>query len=363
MAKVRKRTWKNTDGSKSYSWIIDYPDNNGKRVIKCGFKTKADAENALAKAVNDLNSGKSAKRNCNLLFKDAAKQYISLHAEIYCKKSTVEGYKSYLKFHLLKYFGKMKLIEITPSKIQKFIQLKIKEELSSQTINHLIVLTGAILKKMVDDEVIDKNPVDKVRKLKLDRTEFRILNIDEVKAILKTAEDFYPDFYPLLFTAIFTGMRRGELAALTWDRINWINKKIFVCKSYHKSQLTTPKTKNSIRKIDMCNQLEKVLQKWKEICPKSDKNLVFPNSEGNYMDSDNMVKRRFNNVLQLAGVERIRFHDLRHTFVSLLISQNLPVKYIQSQVGHGSIKVTMDIYGHIMPEVTQRGIDALDSLF
>jgi integrase len=91
-------------------------------------------------------------------------------------------------------------------------------------------------------------------------------------------------------------------------------------------------------------------------------NLLFPNADGKPMDPDNMIKRRFDPVISKAKIEKIRFHDLRHTSVSMLIAKNVPVKYIQKQVGHTSIQVTMDRYGHLLPEVEQQGIDAINNI-
>ncbi|MDD3013494.1 MAG: site-specific integrase [Candidatus Gastranaerophilales bacterium] len=112
----------------------------------------------------------------------------------------------------------------------------------------------------------------------------------------------------------------------------------------------------------MSEEVTKTLKEWKLKCPIGDMDLVFPNSVGNPMDADNMVKRQFEAVLRKAGIEKIRFHDLRHTYVSQLIAKNAHPKYIQSQVGHTSSQITMDRYGHLTPEVNQQGIDALNSI-
>lgn len=191
----------------------------------------------------------------------------------------------------------------------------------------------------------------------------RFLNPEEIHACLDVAKTFYPEFYPMLFTAIFTGMRKGELLALTWDKINWITKKIIVNSNLYKGILGDPKTFTSNRQIDMCNELAKVLKEWKIKCPHSDKNLVFPNLNGNFLDPDNMIKRKFEPILRKAGIAKMPFHSLRHSYTALLISQNVPIKYIQKQLGHSSIEVTLDTYGHLTPEVHEKGIEALDSLF
>lgn len=168
---------------------------------------------------------------------------------------------------------------------------------------------------------------------------------------------------PILICALNTGMRRGELLGLTWDKINWVRKKITVSQSLYNGKLQEPKTKNSIRKVNMADELVKALKTLKMESTNSDKGFVFTNTDGNFMDPDNMIKRRFEPVLRRAGVERIRFHDLRHTFATLLIADNIHIKYIQRQMGHSSIQVTMDRYGHLLPEVYEQGVQALNSLF
>ena len=97
-------------------------------------------------------------------------------------------------------------------------------------------------------------------------------------------------------------------------------------------------------------------------CPKGENNLVFPNNEGNYQSAENMMKRRFLPSLNRAGIDRIRFHDLRHTYASLLISKDLNFKYIQKQMGHSSFEVTMNTYAHLMPEVYEKSKLAIDEL-
>ena len=363
MAKVRKRTWKNSNGTKSTCWFIDFIDNSGNRIRKSGFNTKVEAEFELIKLLAEVNSGTFTKENKSLTFQNAADNYLKLHAQLHCKTSTLDFYNACLKKHLLPYFGSMKLVDITPNKINQFMSQKVQEGLAPKSVNHFITLLGSVIQKMVDDEIIAKNPVSKVKRLKLPYREMGFYNQEEIEIVLEVAEKHYPDFYPLNLLQYSPGMRRGELLALTWNDINWQSRKIKVSKTLFKGQITSPKTSNSVRAVDMSNELIKVLKGWKLKCPNSEKDLIFPNQEGNYLDADNMVKRRFTPVLRKAGLNIIRFHDLRHTYASLLIAQNIPIKYIQRQMGHGSIQVTMDTYGHIMPEVNQQGINALDNLF
>ncbi|HUU81277.1 MAG TPA: site-specific integrase, partial [Acidobacteriota bacterium] len=102
------------------------------------------------------------------------------------------------------------------------------------------------------------------------------------------------------------------------------------------------------------------LKKWKLACPLTELNLVFPNEVGKPIDANGLFKREFKAALRRAGLRDIRFHDLRHTYASLLIDQGEHPKYIQEQMGHSSINVTMDTYGHLMKSVNREASNKLD---
>lgn len=233
---------------------------------------------------------------------------------------------------------------------------------ANPTINKYIKFMSAIYNFMIDSDAAVRNPLARIKSLKeVKNKKIRALRTEEVQALLSKTKQIYPDFFPLLFTALFTGMRQGELVALTWDSINWITQKITVDKNYTHGGLGTPKT-GKIRVIDMSNELAKVLKEWRLACPHSELNLVFPNSYGNYQSADNLAKRRFLPALNRAGIDKIRFHDLRHTYASLLLANGAPMKYVQHQLGHSSITMTMDLYTHLLPEVNDRCVNLLNSI-
>ncbi|NLF83764.1 MAG: site-specific integrase [Candidatus Gastranaerophilales bacterium] len=361
MAKIRRRKWKNKDGSESFCWFFDFTTKSGQRIRESGFKTKADAEMHMAKAISSPTGCTYSKEAKNLTLVEACTFYIELHAELHCKKSTCASYKGYLNNHIKPFFDNCKVKDVNKIQVEQFVKAKKDEGLSAQTINHTLTLLKAVFQKMIDDEIISNNPLSRVKKLRVIHKKFDVLDSTEVETLLNTAKEHCPDLYALIFTAIFTGMRQGELFALRWDRIDWANKKILIDSNYTKYHLTTPKS-NKSRIVEMSEGLVQALQEWKASCPANNYNLVFPNKEGNYLDPNNLNKRAFKSLMKTAKIKSIRFHDLRHTYASLLIARNISVKYIQSQMGHSSIQMTMDIYGHILPEVTIRGVNALDSI-
>lgn len=360
---VKRRFYKNDKEEKIFnSWMYDFYDVFGKRHKKSGFKTKAEAEQKEAIAKADYNKGLATSNDNNMKFKELMEQFIKLHAEIYLKPSTVRGYKDHFNLHLKDFFGEIKLVDITPVIINRFMENKLKEGLSNKTVNHLLTTLGTAFNWAINNNYMMYNPVSRVKKLKVQRKEMEFLTEDEIKRVLDVAEKEYPDFYPILITTIYSGMRRGEVLGLTWDCVDFNKSIIKVRKALYKGVLSTPKTDCSIRDIQVPSKLIQVLKQYKKLAVENDLNLVFTQKNGKPLDADNLMNRRYRKILKLAGVKQIRFHDLRHTYASLLISKDLNIKYIQKQMGHSSFEVTMNTYAHLMPEVYEKSKQAIDKL-
>lgn len=269
-------------------------------------------------------------------FAEVANNYINVHAEIHCRQSTLNTYKSLLKNHIIPCIGDCNVNEITQEKLNLFI-LK-KKTLSPKTINLMLTLIGAIM----------DGRIKRIRKLKSYKKEMDFLTKDEIEVLLATCKDWKPDFYALLYTAIYTGMRRGEILALGWGDINFTAGIISVNKTLYRGKIGQPKTANSFRKIKIPNELMAVLRLHKLRSIGSD--IVFCNSVGKYRDAESMYQREYLPLLRKAGLGHKEFHALRHTYVALLIDLKAEPKFIQRQLGHSSMHITMDTYGHLMPD-------------
>jgi len=158
-----------------------------------------------------------------------------------------------------------------------------------------------------------------------------------------------------------SGARQGELLGLKWPDMDWINKQIHIKRTFNNGAWYKPKSKASRRKIDLGPVMVSDLKKWKLACPLSKLNLVFPNSQCEAMNHGNMLRRHFWPALKASGCPKIRFHDLRHTYASLLIEQGENIKYIQSQLGHSSPVVTLTIYAHLLNPVNQKAACRLEN--
>ncbi len=196
--------------------------------------------------------------------------------------------------------------------------------------------------------------------------EMDFLTKEEIHCFLSVVPQ---DRYPFFFTAFLTGMRLGELLAMRWSHVDWHRGQYFVKESRYKGRFVEPKSASSKRAINLPQTLLEVLRTHKARQSENrlqvgeayqDHDLIFCTALGTPLDRGNVVKREFWLLLRQAGLRRIRFHDLRHTFATLLIDQRESPKYIQAQLGHASIQVTMDRYRHLLPDVNQQAARRLE---
>jgi integrase len=173
--------------------------------------------------------------------------------------------------------------------------------------------------------------------------------------------------YPLFFTAIHTGLRAGELAGLQRGDIDFHGNYVVVQRSIDRVHRTIVPTKSKrVRRVDLFDELIAVLKEhlrqqkefWLgEGRPQPD--WLFPNLEGGWSDMRNIADRHFDRCLEKAGLHRRRFHDLRHTFASLLLTNGAPMAYVSEQMGHASIQLTVKLYGHLQPGANRHWMHSL----
>lgn len=346
MACVRKRRGK---------WIIDFYDQFGKRRWETVGPNKKKAEEKLAKRLLEVGKGTYKPESQAERFTEVAEEWYKTQVLPNKRHKTAYYYRNHLDNHLMPYFGRLKILRVADvGVIEKYIAKKLLEGMSKATINKTITTLGTVMRYAVRRGFVDTNPVSYVQKLKRGPEELiedkRYLTPEEIRIFLSKAEEKH---YPLLLTAILTGMREGELLGLMWTDIDWNAKQICVRRTLQAGRFYEPKTRTSKRRIDMAPELVSVLKKWKLKCPNGEHDLVFPAINGKPMDAVNMLRVYFYPTLRKSGLPKIRFHDLRHTYASLLIMQGEHPKYIQSQMGHSSINVTMDCYGHLMKATNQ----------
>lgn len=328
--------------------------------------SRRDAEEVLVERMNLINKG-AYREPKKMSFADFADKWLEDCASVRVKPSTLVRYRRIIRCDLKPAFGQMQLSQISAELVQSFVSGMLKQRhrtknrprWSTKTVLHNVVLLKSMLKQAVIWGYIHENPAQYVERPKVEHREMDFLTPEEIGLFL---DNVTPRFRPLFATAVMTGLRRGELLGLRWGDVDWNAGLIHVRRSLYKGSFVTPKSSRSRRAVTMSPKLALCLKEHKLACPPSQDDLVFCTQSGSFLDADNLVHREFLPALRRAGLRKIRFHDLRHTFTALLIAAGENPKYIQSQLGHASIQTTMDRYGHLMPESHREAGRRLDDM-
>ena len=370
-------------------WVLDYYDQHGIRRWETTQGNKKEAEILLAQRLLEIGKGDYlSPMDRKIPFSKLTTQWLdSRGAKI--RPATIGQYQDHVNKHLGPFFGSVLVGRIDMRLVEAYISRKDKERKEAEaikakakaedrqltpeeraeihgaigiaTINKTLTTLGTILKYAVKAKLLDSNPISLVERPKLEAQEY---SEDKEKVQFFTPEQIHPfldkanpGLYRTLFTtAIMTGMRQEELLALRWGDIDWVTGQMLVRRTLSRNngewKFYDPKNKTSRRNIDVDPSLLLELKKWRLKLGKSElDDLVFPSPSGGPMHRSTLYKQGYLPAIRRSGVRRIRFHDLRHTYASLLIDQGEHRKYILVQMGHSSINVTMDVYGHLMNKV------------
>ena len=357
---------------KDGKWYV-FINHHGQRKAKCVGDSKRAAEEVKRKLEAKLTLGEFAltedKPSAPTL-EHYAKQWLETYAQLNCKESTYVRYDGVLRNHLIPALGSTRLNALTRDTIKRLLVTK-RQTLTPSSVRNILTPLREMLRHAVEDEVIASNPAAQVGRFLQQRQavgqEIEPLTREELARFLTTLQAQTPEYYPLFLCLARTGMRLGEVLALQWGDIDVHARGITVRRNVVRGRITRPK-KGKTRRVDMSEQLTDVLQRlqtqrkaetlsrgWPEIPA-----WVFCSTTGGLLNKENLRTRVFYRCLSKAGVRHVRIHDLRHTYASLLIQQGESLAYIRDQLGHHSIQVTVDIYGHLVPGGNKAAVDRLD---
>ena len=315
---------------------------NGKRKWVKGGITKKAAQKKLNEILPEIDQG-TYRELTKATFKEFSEVWLKNHAEPGVKPSTLAGYRDIIKRLLDPAFGRYSMPDIVTGHLQAFVAERLKV-VSAKTVINEIVVMKEMFRHALRWGYLKHNPAEYVDRPRSVKPDIEILSPEEVEKVLSVAQSHYRLAF---LTGFLTGMRAGELWGLQWSDVDWNSKRLYVRRSLWKGQFGTPKSKCSVRMIDIPESLVKELKHWKLACCVSEHDSIFPSPEGKLSQHDNVVKRYFNSALRLAGLRKVAFHSLRHSNASMRIRAGQNIKYIQTQMGHASINITLDIYGHL----------------
>jgi integrase len=402
---VRKRTWKTAKGEEKQAWIVDYVDGKGERHIKT-FEKKKEADAYSATARVEVREGVHTADSESITVAEAGRLWITTAEQNGLERATINTYRQHLDLHITPYLGRTRLSRLSAPVVRDFMD-KLAMGLDStgrepQPRSKVMVKRVRIsLSQLISDAqergLVARNVVRDLRATRKRSHERQAerrqkgrlkVGVDiptpiEIQALVATLKGWWR---PILLTAIFTGLRASELRGLRWIDIDFKASELHVrqrADAYKK--IGPPKSEAGERTVPIPPQLLSVLREWKLRCPNAPLGLAFPNGAANVEEHGNIVKRGLIPALIKAGVtapvlddsgepitgkdgrplltaKYTGLHALRHFYTSWCINRKkdggleLPPKMVQERLGHSSITLTMDRYGHLFP----RGDDSAE---
>ena len=372
--------------SKNGTWTVDISDGfhpvtqKRIRIIRKGFKTKKEALDIEQhiRVVELREKRFDFLVTTDMLFNILEEEDRQNNRKI----SYISTQRNNYERHIKPYFKDTNLNKLSYEHIFEFrehLKTKSKKQnsnstLSPNTVNKIMILLKKIFDTGVRKSLIDKNPVNNLRKLPISKPTINFWSVEEFNEFRKliTKDEIS---YDLFFTiAFFTGMRMGEILALNWYDVNLITSTIHVTKTAYfvnnENHINSTKTRAGTRLITINNKLTVMLTDWKEKQEDLLKEFTKDTESLQIIQSTpivitkNMVDKKFKQILSRNNnLKKIRIHDLRHSHASLLINQGEDYLVVKERLGHASITTTIDTYSHLYPSKQKNLANKLDDIF
>jgi integrase len=350
MATVRKRKLP----SGLIRWQASYVD-AGKRRAKL-FDRKSDGEAWLVETSHDLARGIHTPANVSPTVKEAGTLWIKRCNEKELERSTIGSYEEHCDLHIYPFIGAKKLADLNAPSVNAFADKLREEGRSPEMVRRVVVSLGAIFREARRRGLSSVDPTAGLDLHLPGREDPRPVapTKAELQAIIAGATGRWR---PLVLVAIFCGLRASELRGLRWQDIDFDGRQINVNQRadvYHK--IGKLKSKSAYRSIPCPSLVLNALREWKLVCPTGELGLVFPNGSGNVEALSNIMQRGFEPLQRAAGVvnadgtAKYAMHALRHAAASLWIENGMNPKRIQKLMGHATIQMTFDTYGHLFQD-------------
>jgi integrase len=373
---VRKRTWCNADGSQGEAWVAAYTDHEGKRRLR-SFQKRRDADAYHASVRTDLHSGIHVPDSQSVTVAEAGRLWLEGCEAAALERSTLENYRQHLERHIIPLIGAVKLSRLSVPMVRAF-EDKLAVDRSPVMVRKARVSLGGLLADAQERGLVGQNVVRALRARRRRGKDARAaarqngklrVGVDipspgEIRAIIAAAGD---GRRPLLLTAIFTGLRISELRGLRWADVDLKRGELHVRQRADRyNAIGKPKSAAGERVIPLPPMLASTLRKWRLACPNSELGLAFPAADGGVESYINITRHALTPTLIAAGatnghgkrgelIAKYGWHSLRHFYASWCINRRvdggleLPLKVVQARLGHSSIQITADVYGHLFP--------------
>lgn len=333
-------------------WYVDVwvevPGQERRRIRrKAPVQTKREAEKyerlVLKDALSILTPSAPERR-----FDEFAREFLENYAVPNNKYSEVVTKESILRVHLVPMFGEFLLTGIDARRIAEYQAKKLGEGLSPKTVNNTLTVLRKALMVGVDWGYVETVPT--IRWCKAPKPAFDFLGFEEADRLVAAAD---PEWRAMIVTGLKAGLRLGELRALRWEDVDLVAGRLMVRQAVACGHVSSPKS-NRQRSLPMSNELIAELKRHRHLKGE----LVFCNALGR-MYTKNECKWPLLRACRKAGLRKVGWHTLRHSFASHLTMRGVPLKAVQELLGHAMIEMTMR-YSHLSPDVTREAVNLLD---
>jgi integrase len=358
---VRKRVWTTRKGETKEAWVVDYVDSQGDRHIQT-FERKKEADTYRDSVARDVRAGVHTAPTKSITVADAAANWL-VHIEREGReRSTLAQYRQHLA-HINPRLGNFKLAALTTPRINIFRD-DLLRDLSRPLARKVLVSLKSLLREAQRRGEVAQNValsvsigIDKRAKRKL-KVGADIPTPGEVKRLIETATG---KWRALIITLVFTGLRASELRGLRWEDVDLKRGELHVRQRADRyNNIGAPKSHSGERSIPLGPFVVNILREWKLACPKGEAGLVFPTGRGQINHHKNMLRALVPIMVKAGltdqrGEPKYAMHAFRHFYASWCINrkedggQGLPLKVVQERLGHASILMTSDTYGHLFP--------------
>jgi integrase len=333
-------------------------------------KTRRGAQQKLSALRREVDAGLHGTLSADRRLCDYARDYLDARPQL---RSNTRANYEWLLSHHLDGIGQLPLSRLTAQVLQAHYTAKLQTH-SASTVAHLHAFLHVVLNHACSLDIIPKNPADFVDAPSPQARRYEYLTDAQVPLFLAGCAD--ERFGPLYTLALATGMREGELLGLRWEDVDLVRSQVRVNVTLHRVDgvfvLEPPKSRASIRTLPLPAVAVAALVRWREV-QEADKarvggawldrfGLVFTSVAGLPLHSSNVIHQFHQLMVRLRFSPRLRIHDLRHTFATLLIERGVPIKVVSELLGHSSIAITLQIYGHVTPKMRDRAVVELDDL-
>lgn len=364
---------------KTYTIVVDLGrDENDKRKQKSqgGFKTKKEAEKALSELLVKIEKGDYFVSE-DMTYKEYLNKWLSEYCCNNLTPKTIKTYKQIINAYILPRLGNIKLDKLKPLDLQSLYNFMQNELcLSGTTTLRCHEVINISLKHAVQWQMLNKNVATSVTRPKKKKTEMQVLTAEQTNLLLDRIKDL--TLYLPVLLSVTTGMRRGEVLGLTWDNIDLDAGVAYIegqlQKVDNEFKFVPTKTARSRRKIVLLDYTIPILRDIRKKQTQQrlllgaeyeEYNLVCCQANGNPYDPDYVSRnflRHMNKISSELNIPKIRFHDLRHTHATLLLSKDIHPKIVSERLGHSSISITLDTYTHVLPDMQKEAANKLNGL-